>query len=66
MEMGRDQFGNTVVRLKRNGWRGFSIQTNGNLPQTHRLKYPFDGEIRKYIQTYGTHYQRRFIQDAEE
>lgn len=35
---GRDVNGNSVVRLKNQQGRGFSIQTNGNLPKTHRMR----------------------------
>lgn len=35
-KIGRDRNGNKVVRVKFTGMRGFSIQTNGNLPRTHR------------------------------
>jgi len=56
-----DKNGNKVVRLTFTGARGFSIQTNGNLPETHRTGKPNLQEIRAYVLQYGTHYQKSVI-----
>lgn len=34
---GTDRNGNKIVKIKRATGRGFSIQTNANLPETHRI-----------------------------
>lgn len=57
----RDVNGNSIVRLTFNNARGFSIQTNGNLPETHRTRKPDFAEIRAYVGKYGTHYQKSLI-----
>lgn len=56
----RDRNGNQTLRVSVNG-RGFSIQTNGNLPETHK-----DGicartaeEVRNYVRKYGTKRQKQ-------
>lgn len=36
LSLGRDRNGNRVLLVRRGPGRGFSIQTNGNLPRTHR------------------------------
>lgn len=58
-----DRNGNRVVRCQVEGARGFSIQTNGNLPKTHR-----DGvgpwtpsEVSQWVKTYGTKRQRELL-----
>ena len=35
---GRDTNGNSIVKLKNQQGKGFSIQTNGNLPKTHQKR----------------------------
>ena len=63
MKMGRDTNGNTVVRLTfpEVGKKGFSIQTAGNLPETHRTRVPNYKEILLYVRRYGTNYQKSLI-----
>ena len=71
---GKDRNGNTIVKVRKIGQRAFSIQTNGNLKQTHRfansmnLKFselvPIEieivrNEIENYIINYGTKAQKR-------
>jgi hypothetical protein len=70
--IGRDTNGNKVVRIKRPGMRGFSIQTNGNLPMCHGLsighKIPYTKgnqqywvEIQDFIGKYGTSKQKEMV-----
>lgn len=63
MEISRDRNGNRVLRVRVPGGRGFGIQTNGNLPRTHR-----DGvgpwtlpEVRAWVDAYGTERQREMV-----
>ena len=58
-----DRNGNKVCVVKVPGARGFSIQTNGNLPNTHQ-----DGvcklteyEVETYILSYGTRRQKTIL-----
>jgi hypothetical protein len=59
----KDKNGNKVVRITPDTGRGFSIQTLGNLPTTHR-----DGvvaltaeEVKAHVVKYGTARQKRII-----
>ena len=59
-----DKNGNAVVRIDstRPG-RSFSIQTNGNLPETHRLgvgSWTVE-EVAGYVEKYGTERQREKV-----
>ena len=71
---GKDRNGNTVVKVRKIHQRAFSIQTNNNLPNTHRfavamgLKFdelePIEiflirDEIHNYIFHHGTPNQKR-------
>ena len=59
----RDRNGNKVCFVKVPGERGFSIQTNGNLPNTHRdgvCKLTED-EVETYILSYGTRRQKTIL-----
>lgn len=69
MYLKRDKNGNKCLVLEAHdlpngGARGFSIQTNGNLPKTHKMdKTSFDvgtayGEARAWVQRFGTDVQR--------
>lgn len=62
-KMGKDSNGNSIVTISKPGSRekGFSIQTNGNLPITHETREPQHIEISNYIEQYGTEYQKRFV-----
>jgi hypothetical protein len=60
----RDRNGNRILRVQPSHGRGFSIQTNGNLPRTHR-----DGvgdwtvtEARDYVTRHGTPRQKRVME----
>jgi len=59
-KMGRDINGNKVVKVKPEGGRGFSIQTNGNLPQTDHYGVGdwTHGEVLAWVQKYGTKRER--------
>jgi len=65
--MGRDVNGNSTIRFQHRdkGYnaRGFSIQTNGNLPTAHRARsneywrlnsQQISREVRDYVMNYGT------------
>jgi hypothetical protein len=62
--LGRDINGNKTLRVSVPGARAFTIQTNGNLPKTHR-----DGvspsytpsEVSAYVRAYGTAKQRDLL-----
>lgn len=60
---GRDVNGNKVCRVKPAGGRGFSIQTNGNLPLTDRegIVPGSKWEIRDWVRKYGTKRQRELL-----
>lgn len=65
ISLSRDKNGNKIIKLSKSAdWpeasRGFSVQTNGNLPKTHQ-----DGigpwteyELEAYIRKYGTTRQK--------
>ena len=68
VEIGRDKNGNSIVRVKIEGCRGFSVQTNGNMPKTHSTivrgefnPYIAENEVMAYVKTYGTEYQRDLL-----
>lgn len=56
LSLSRDRNGNRVLLVRRGPGRGFSIQTNGNLPRTHRDGVgPWtEGEVRAWVAAYGT------------
>jgi len=58
--IGRDRNGNRVLRVKPRHGRGFSIQTLGNLWQTHREGVGdwTKDEVADHVQSYGTNRQR--------
>ena len=66
-KMGKDANGNRVIRVRitEGTWagRGFSIQTCGNLPITHRagVVEATDDEVRNYLAKYGTIRQSRLM-----
>lgn len=55
---GTDKNGNSVIRITRRGFRGFSIQSNGNLPVTHAGNVIYRQEISDYLNEYGTDHQK--------
>jgi hypothetical protein len=72
---GKDKNGNQTVQLAAKGERGFSIQTNGNLPKTHSYlqglnKFThlsdeqmneIEKEVVDYVSAHGTKNQKRLI-----
>jgi len=60
-KMSRDYNGNKTVQVKVPGERAFSIQTNGNLPKTHRTNVSDEQEILDYVKTYGSLRQKRLM-----
>lgn len=70
MFLARDVNGNKILKLEKSdlsGKRGFSIQTNGNLPQTHKMETEtFDravavAEIKDFVSRYGTISQKHAV-----
>jgi hypothetical protein len=62
IKLSRDINGNKIVKLSFPGMgQGFSIQTNGNLPNTHRTGIPDKQEIISYVKLYGTLRQKDII-----
>jgi hypothetical protein len=62
-KIGIDVNGNKVCKVMVPGERGFSIQTNGNLPHTHRdgVGAWTEGEVVAHVLQYGTENQRAGI-----
>jgi hypothetical protein len=59
---GRDRNGNKIVHCSsREG--GFAIQTNGNLPRTHRdgVTVETDAEVCAYVAAHGTTRQKHIL-----
>lgn len=68
LRMGRDTNGNRILKVSfRDDRRGFSVQTNGNLPETHNFPfgtftdYIAEHELRAYITKYGTDKQKTLM-----
>jgi len=62
-KMDRDANGNKTVKISANaGGRGFSIQTDGNLPKTHRSNTPDIEEIISFVRRCGTDHQKEILQ----
>jgi hypothetical protein len=62
LKIAMDRNGNKVLRIKNDG-RSFSIQTNGNLPITHRwgvVPNTFK-EVCDYLSKYGTMKQKEIF-----
>ena len=70
-KLARDINGNKIVKITREGFTGFSIQTLGNLPSTHRrgMKDKLDAydnfvmltEVSCYVASHGTTKQQALI-----
>lgn len=60
LKAGRDVNGNKVLRVKVGESRAFSVQTLGNLPQTHRNGICAETvqEPRGWVMVYGTATQK--------
>ena len=61
MTIGRDTNGNKTVKIKKSGYRGFSIQSNGNLPISHRTGIPNLEEVQAFIRKHGTFHQQQIV-----
>jgi hypothetical protein len=59
----RDRNGNRVCRVTIPGARPFTIQTNGNLPETNRngICPATAGEVGAYVRDFGTVRQRELL-----
>ncbi len=59
----RDRNGNRIVRVTVPGSRPFTIQTNGNLPETHRngICPATASEVKDYVIQFGTDRQRELL-----
>jgi hypothetical protein len=59
----KDKNGNKIVRITPHTGRGFSIQTLGNLPITHRdgVGAWTAGEVEAHVLAYGTAHQKSVI-----
>ncbi len=60
-KMKRDTNGNKTISIKRAGYRAFSIQTNGNLPNTHKTGIADIDEIAGFIRKHGTFNQQQIF-----
>ena len=64
LTLGYDVNGNKVLKIKIPGETGFSIQTLGNLPKTHRMQigtidhFIASNEAHGFIKAYGTARQK--------
>lgn len=58
-----DGNGNSAVQVRIPKARSFSIQSNGNLPMTHRFGIGdwTDAEVASYVYKYGTKRQKDLI-----
>lgn len=73
LKLGMNRNGLKVLRVSfPDGPRGFSIQTNGNLPRTHRMRQQDINEsfgwfalaireLRDYVDQFGTPRQQRLL-----
>lgn len=64
-KIARDVNGNKICKIiPGNNLRGFSIQTNGNLPQTNRNGIGAawtPGEVSEYVKKFGTKRQKEIL-----
>ena len=64
-----DRNGNKIVRVSPANGRGFSIQTNGNLPYIHAngISSPYYAklEVRDYVSHFGTKKQKQAIRNEK-
>ena len=61
---GRDVNGNKTVKVKVEGFQGFSIQTDWNLPLCHKTSFyanrlDCQEEVREYVRKYGKSTRRK-------
>lgn len=59
----RDRNGNRIVRVTVPGSRPFTVQTLGNLPETHRhgICPATAGEVSQYVRQFGTVRERELL-----
>ena len=62
-KVSQDKNGNKTLQVKPKSGRGFSIQTNGNLPDTHKngVTEQTFGEVKAYVEAYGTKNQKSLV-----
>jgi hypothetical protein len=67
MKTGIDRNGNKVLRVTVPGERGFSIQTLGNLPRTHRdgVGHWSESEASSWVKQYGTKREQAAMSEKE-
>ena len=65
LKLDRDTNGNKTIRVRfHSSGHGFTVQTNGNLPETHRMtpdSFNYNvaaAELKEHISRYGTLRQR--------
>ncbi len=65
LSLSRDINGNKILRVRfPDGVRGFSVQTNGNLPRTHsshEAGFEAENELNAYIKIHGTPRQKELL-----
>jgi hypothetical protein len=73
MQLGMDRNGNSIITLRPKGYRGFSIQTNGNLPKTHSNAQHGEldvdesyREVKEFLRRYGTGHQNKMLAQWEQ
>ncbi len=70
LTLSRDTNGNKTLKLSPQNGRGFSVQTMGNLPETHKMLPGYIDipvavcELREYITEYGTPRQAALINNT--
>ena len=59
----KDKNGNKTLQVKPDVGRGFSIQTNGNLPLTHQngINPETLGEVKQWVEAWGTKNQKALV-----
>ena len=67
LEIRKDRNGNKILYYSNGYYRGFSVQTNGNLPETHKMnKEDFSPltaqkELNEYVEKYGTEREKGLL-----
>jgi len=59
-----DNNGNRVVTVSVPNSRGFSIQTNQNLPKTHARPIVDEAEVMDWVLQYGTLRQKQIFEEV--
>ena len=69
LKLSHDSNGNKILKVSfamtpTRGERGFCVQTNGNLPETHRRgkadfnRHVAENELNVFVKVYGTNFQK--------